>query len=144
MTKHLAFARLQMHEHVDIIPGLLRINLVLNNGAAFSLVPGRRWFLIATGIVAMIAIPVWFFLKSDHRLAAVMGLGMVLAGICGNLYDRIFNYGLVRDFIDLYVGRWHWPTFNVADSLLCIGVAILLLDQWLIGRPSQRHGLPQR
>lgn len=144
LTKHLAFARLQMDEHIELIPGLLRINLALNSGGAFSLVPGRRWLLIAAGIAAMVAILVWLFLTKDHRMPVIMGLAAVLAGICGNLYDRIFNYGLVRDFIDLCVGRWHWPTFNIADSLLCIGVAIMLLYQWLTGRPSQRHGLPQR
>jgi signal peptidase II len=57
----------------------------------------------------------------------LIAVSCINAGIIGNLYDRFFNEGRVRDFIDVYVGSYHWPTFNVADSLLCIGVGILLL-----------------
>ena len=56
-----------------------------------------------------------------------ISLGLITAGVVGNLYDRLFNEGRVRDFIDVYRGHWHWPAFNVADSLLCIGVGLIII-----------------
>jgi signal peptidase II len=59
--------------------------------------------------------------------------------VCGNMYDRIFNGGAVRDFIDVYYRGHHWHTFNVADSLLCIGVGLLIISTFLIERPGRKH-----
>jgi signal peptidase II len=65
-----------------------------------------------------------------------VALGLFAAGVCGNLYDRIFNDGLVRDFIDVYYRQHHWPAFNVADSMLCIAVGLGIISCfWAPKRP---------
>ncbi len=68
-----------------------------------------------------------------------IALGLFTGGILGNLYDRIFNDGMVRDFIDVYIGNKHWPTFNVADGLLCIGVGLLIISTFVTEKSSQKH-----
>ncbi|MDH7600365.1 MAG: signal peptidase II [Sedimentisphaerales bacterium] len=142
-TKKLVFSLLQTGGHIQIIPGLLQLRLALNDGAAFSLAAGKYWVLVSIGILAFAAVIVWLFVTKGLTRLMSVGLGMIAAGIGGNLYDRLFNNGLVRDFIDLYVGRWHWPTFNIADTLLCIGVGCWFLASLLTDRPCQRHDLPR-
>lgn len=75
----------------------------------------------------------------------MFSLGCITAGIIGNLYDRAFNGGCVRDFIDVLIPviDYHWPTFNVADSLLCIGVGLMILGN-LTSTTDRTRDLPQR
>ena len=110
----------------SIIDGFLRFILAENIGAAFSLFAGMTWMFIVISIIALIVINTMFVLGRLTPRLTLAALACMNAGVIGNLYDRLFNEGRVRDFIDVYVGSWHWPTFNVADSLLCIGVGILL------------------
>jgi signal peptidase II len=114
-------------QEYPLIDGFLQFVLRVNDGAAFSLFRGWTYFLVGISAVALvIVIGVFFFGKLRSRLM-LFALGCITAGIIGNLYDRAFNAGCVRDFIDVYVGSHHWPTFNVADSLLCIGVGLLVI-----------------
>ena len=109
---------------VSIIDGVLQFVLVENVGAAFGIAPGKRYLLVAVSILALIVIfAVFLFGGAKQRLVHV-ALGLFAAGVCGNLYDRIFNDGLVRDFIDVYYRQHHWPAFNVADGMLCIAVGL--------------------
>lgn len=110
-----------------LIDGFLQFILRENTGAAFSLFSGMKWMFVAISVLAMIVLVVLFFLGKLTPRLTLAALACMNAGILGNLYDRLFNEGRVRDFIDVYVGSYHWPTFNVADSLLCIGVGILLV-----------------
>ncbi len=132
-TKHAVFQWLQTkpyHEEV-LIPDILTFVIRLNDGAAFSLFSGHRWPLIAVSIAALLfVVGLFLFAGIRHRLTLV-ALSMFTAGIVGNLYDRMFNNGLVRDFIDVvyYPGK-HWPAFNIADSLLCIAVGLLLISSF--------------
>jgi signal peptidase II len=141
-TKSLIFKWLQPGETYSVIDGFFQLTAVLNAGAAFGLADGRRFFLIATSVIASLAIVAFFYFgKITNRLAqlalglfmvknrlAQLALGLFMAGVCGNLYDRIFNNGLVRDFIDVTIwpGK-HWPAFNLADSMLCIAVGLLVI-----------------
>ena len=112
-----------------IIDGFLTFVMVLNNGAVFGIGGGRRLQLIAVSVVMLVAVVLYFaFYSGRERRIVHIILALFTAGICGNLYDRIFNDGLVRDFIDVayWPGR-HWPAFNVADSLLCIAVGLVLI-----------------
>jgi signal peptidase II len=124
---------------VSIIDGFLRFIIALNDGAAFSTFSGRPYVLMVISAVALlIVLGVFLFSGTQHRSIHV-ALGLFTGGICGNLYDRVFNDGLVRDFIDVHIGNRHWPTFNVADSLLCIGVGLLIISTFLTERPCQKH-----
>jgi len=114
-------------QQYSLIDGFLQFILRVNDGAAFSLFRGWTYFLVGISAVALVVvIGVFFFGKLSSKLM-LFALGCITGGIIGNLYDRAFNAGCVRDFIDVYVGSHHWPTFNVADSLLCIGVGLLVI-----------------
>lgn len=115
---------------VPVIENFFDWRLSYNTGSAFSLfagTAGARWFLTVIGIIALGAI-VWMLVKAkDDQRRLAIGLGLVAGGAIGNLIDRIL-YGKVTDFV---VWKWYeheWPTFNVADAALCVGVGLLFLD----------------
>ncbi len=129
----------QQSHSFSIINGFIRFIIAVNNGAAFGTFAGKPYLLTAISVIALIVVfGVFLFSGSQYRLIHI-ALGLFTGGICGNLYDRIFNDGLVRDFIDVYYRNKHWPTFNVADSLLCIGVGLLIVSTFLTEKPSQKH-----
>jgi signal peptidase II len=113
-----------------MIDGFFNFTLVLNRGAAFGLFssipdPWRGIVLSVTSIIALVFVA--FLLTKDfrHNQAAHAALGMIVGGGVGNAIDRI-QHGAVVDFLDFYFGNYHWPAFNVADSAIFVGVAILL------------------
>ena len=114
---------------VSIIDGFLQLVLAENEGAAFGIAAGQSWLLVAVSVIALMVILAVFLFGGTKRKLVHIALGLFTAGVCGNLYDRIFNNGLVRDFIDVvyWPGR-HWPAFNIADSMLCIGVGLLIIQ----------------
>lgn len=128
-SKSAVFSMLSRTEYGEytLIDGFLKFIWRENTGAAFSAFQGWTVFLISIAAIALVAVIAVFFSHKVTSKLALFSLGCITAGIIGNLYDRIFNEGRVRDFIDVYVGAHHWPTFNVADSLLCIGVGLLII-----------------
>jgi signal peptidase II len=118
-----------------VIDGFLRLQMAQNPGAAFGIAAGHRPMLITVSVVAMVVVLAVFLFAGTQRKIVHVALALFAAGVCGNLYDRLFNDGLVRDFIDVvYWPGKHWPAFNVADSLLCIAVGLLILSSF-----SPRH-----
>jgi signal peptidase II len=113
-----------------VVDGLCKFVMRLNDGAAFSIASGQRIILVSISIIALIAVIGIFLFGSDRRKIMLIALALFLAGIVGNLYDRIFNDGFVRDFIDIYRGNWHWPAFNIADSMLCTAVGLMLITSF--------------
>jgi len=126
------------HNHnVSIIDGFVDFVMKENTGAAFSIAAGQRWLLTGISIVAlMVALGIFVFGRIKHRIL-IVAIALFTAGVVGNLYDRLFNEGRVRDFIDIYWRRWHWPAFNVADSLLCVAVGLLIISNFLIAKIPQ-------
>ena len=134
----------QPSQNVTIIDGFLRFIIALNDGAAFSTFAGKPYLLTAISVIAlMVVFGVFLFSGTQYRLIHI-ALGLFTGGICGNLYDRVFNDGLVRDFIDVYYRNKHWPTFNVADSLLCVGVGLLIISTFITEKSSQKHDQQQK
>ncbi len=117
----------QGRDSFPVIDGFLRLVMALNDGAAFGLFRGNSQWLAAVSIIALIMVFGLFLFGGFKQKLMHVALALFTAGVLGNLYDRIFNDGLVRDFIDVvyWPGR-HWPAFNVADSMLCIAVALLI------------------
>ena len=139
LTKHIAFQRLRRGEAVPLLPGCLDLRLSGNQGAVFGIGQGFGWFFILATVVATAAIlwAVWKYGRSSRLLSC--GLGLLLGGALGNLYDRIV-IGFVRDFIDAYIGAHHWPTFNVADMAICVGAGMLVLQALLApSRDGKAH-----
>ncbi|HSV27581.1 MAG TPA: signal peptidase II [Sedimentisphaerales bacterium] len=123
-------------DEYKLIEGFLSVVMRENAGAAFGIAEGQRILLIVFAATAMAGITgylIWGRIRDKVMCAA---LGLFMGGAAGNLYDRLFNNGMVRDFIDVHWRGWHWPAFNVADSLLCIAMGIFLAKSFLTGRPS--------
>lgn len=133
VTKLLVLQNLPLGSHVSIISGFFNLVHVHNKGAAFSLLNSisveftRPFFIITTGLVLGVVGYFWWRLPKTSWPAA-LGYSLIMAGAVGNLIDRV-RLGEVVDFLDFYWGRYHWPAFNVADSLVCLGAAILV---WVI------------
>ena len=114
--------------HVSLINGFLQLRAQENPGAAFGIANGQPVFLVSVSIIAMVVLLGLFLFGRMNRGLHHLALGLFSAGVMGNLYDRLFNDGYVRDFIDVYYGRRHWPTFNLADTMLCLAAGILVLS----------------
>ena len=115
---------------IEVIPDLFSLTLAYNRGAAFGflgdLPDGVRQ--IALGAATVLALgTVLFMLLKYHRQSiwGCLSIGMILGGAVGNIIDRV-RLGMVIDFLDVYWGEYHWPTFNIADSCICVGVTILI------------------
>ena len=118
---------------VSVIPGFARLVLAYNTGAAFSSfaeLSWSRWLLAGAALLAL-GLALWVATGPlGRRPASLTALGLVCGGALGNLVDRL-RLGKVVDFVDLYVGNWHWPVFNLADAAITIGGVWLA---WLLIR----------
>ena len=116
-----------------VISGFLNFAYAQNPGVAFSMLDDHgdsgRWALSAVAIVAATLV-LYFFWRTPRTDDRIMGaLALLLAGIVGNVTDRI-RLGFVVDFIDVQFGNWHYPTFNVADAAICVGAGLLVIDMF--------------
>jgi len=125
-SKAAAAARLSDGSSVPVLPGLLDLRLAFNDGAAWSMLAGRRLLLcaVSAAMLALLAANLRQLVETRLSRAAA---GLLAGGILGNLADRL-RTGLVVDFIDVHRGAWSFPTFNLADSAICVGVGLLLLS----------------
>jgi signal peptidase II len=130
--------------HFSIIAGFLRLVRTENPGAAFGIATGQYHILVALSTVALVVILAAFYFGGRQRTIVHVALALFAAGVCGNLWDRIFNNGYVRDFIDVYYRDYHWPAFNMADSMLCIGVGLLIISTFLTGQSCQKRARRQK
>ncbi len=132
LSKRLVQDSMYLHESVPVIKGLFHLTYVRNTGGAFGVLAGgsaafRLPFFIAISLVA-VAVLGWFVYRvPENRPALVAACGAVLGGALGNLIDRI-AFGEVIDFLDLFYRSYHWPTFNLADSFITLGVAVMVFD----------------
>ncbi len=135
----------QQHNSIPIIDGFLQLVRLENPGAAIGIASGQRYLLIAVSVIALIVIFGIFLFSGSERKLVHIALGLFAAGVCGNLYDRIFNDGSVRDFIDIvYWPGKHWPAFNIADSLLCVGVGLMIFSALLTHKSPPAHAQQHR
>ena len=119
-----------LHQSIPVIDGLFSFTYLRNRGAAFSFLSDASWrlpFFIGVTLVAALVIVVALKKMRDDQKLAQSALAMIFSGAIGNLIDRV-RLGEVIDFLDVYWKTHHWPAFNVADSLICIGVALVALD----------------
>ncbi len=130
LSKYLVVANMELHESVDIIPGVFRFTYIHNDGAAFGSLDDARWVFMILSSVAIVGILVFMFWKKPQDKLMLASLTLIVSGGIGNMIDRI-ALGYVIDFIDFcaFPKIWMW-VFNVADSFVCIGAGMLML--WLI------------
>ena len=129
-TKWLVDQKMALHESIPLIDNFLALTYVRNKGAAFGIFADSDFripFFVSVSLAAIFGIA-WFYRKiaEDQRLLQ-WALALVFSGAIGNLVDRIL-YGEVIDFVDAHWYQHHWPAFNVADSCISIGVALLFVD----------------
>ncbi len=143
ITKWLVVARLELHQTVPVVPGLLNLTHIRNTGVAFGLLNSAEFAykpllvaLVALGALVGVALYA-SQLPPDHRWARG-GLALILGGAAGNLVDRA-RQGYVVDFVDAYWGSWHFWAFNVADAAINVGVGLLIIDLF---RPGHARPAP--
>jgi signal peptidase II len=138
-TKVLAEDHLLGSGQVVLIPGFVNLTLVENTGVAFGLFAAGGntlgvVILSLLGLMALSLVLYYFWRTPETNRTVLVGLALILGGAVGNLVDRLMS-GSVTDFIDVYVGRYHWPTFNAADSAIVIGICLMAIDAFW-PRPS--------
>jgi signal peptidase II len=132
LTKAAIRATLPLHESVTIVPGLMDFTHVRNTGAAFGILnlaefPFKSAVIALVATAALVAVGMYAASLAHHQLVARIGLALIIGGATGNLLDRI-AVGSVVDFVDVYWRTHHFWAFNIADSAITIGVAIMILD----------------
>jgi signal peptidase II len=133
-TKLYVHTTLALHESHPIIAHLFAFTYVRNSGAAFGMLARQsqeflRLFFPAVTVVALVGLCMYFVRVPYQRTLTLWGLCLIIGGATGNAIDR-FWLGQVIDFLDVHWYAYHWPAFNVADSSICIGVGLLLLDSF--------------
>jgi len=125
LTKRLVLKHIALAEAVPLLSFLSLVH-VQNRGAAFGLFSsvGNKTFIIVSTVAIILIILSLFTLK---RRLEIFSLSLILGGAIGNLIDRL-SMGRVIDFIDLHIGRWHWPAFNLADSFITVGIVLFLIS----------------
>jgi signal peptidase II len=137
LTKAIVRAQLPLHASVTLVPGLIDFTHVRNTGAAFGILngadfPGKTEVIAVIATAALIGVGMYAASLAHHQLVARVGLALIIGGAAGNLLDRIIA-GSVVDFVDVYWRSYHFWAFNVADSAITIGVAIMMLDMLGVG-----------
>ena len=131
-SKYLAVQSLEFGNPVPMIEGIFNLTLVHNKGAAFGMFSSIENETLRLGVLwgatAVAITVVWYLYKKEMKGSKLheWALAGILAGAIGNVIDRI-RLGYVIDFLDFYYQSYHWPAFNIADSLICVGVVVLIL-----------------
>jgi signal peptidase II len=126
-------AHIQPGAAIPVIPHVFRLTHVLNFGAAFSMFASStspdtvRWCLIGFSMIAAVAVVVLIWKWGRSLTLTSFALSLILGGAIGNLYDRA-KFKFVVDFLEVHIGSYHWPDFNVADSAIVVGACLLLLE----------------
>lgn len=130
VTKAIVLERFAEHERLGVIPGLLDWTLRFNEGVAFSFLVGgpewQRYGLAAFALTVAVVFAVWLARLPAHDKLQATSIALVIGGAVGNVIDRL-RLGHVVDFILVYRGGWEFPAFNVADSAICVGAALLAI-----------------
>ena len=133
LSKHWASANLAYRDPIAVT-SWFDFMLAHNTGAAFSFLADaggwQRWFFTVVTVVVSFVLVIWLARLSRSQLWLGLGLGLVLGGGLGNLWDRI-ALGYVVDFVSLHYRTWYWPAFNVADSAISVGAIMLIVDSFL-------------
>ncbi|MEE9591602.1 MAG: signal peptidase II [Thermodesulfobacteriota bacterium] len=129
ITKAIISHRLNLNQTIGVMAGFFNIVYIKNPGAAFGLFRGwgsmRGIFLVIVTLLALIII-IYIYRKTTERLLR-FSLSLIAGGAIGNLIDRV-RLGEVVDFLDFYIGKYHWPAFNIADSAITVGVFIAVVE----------------
>jgi signal peptidase II len=132
LTKAAVRSAVPLHSSVTVIPGFVDLTHVRNTGAAFGILnaadfPFKTVVIALVATAALVAVALYAASLAHHQLSSRIGLALIIGGAAGNLIDRVVS-GSVVDFVDVYWRTYHFWAFNVADSAITIGVAVMILD----------------
>lgn len=131
-SKHAIVASMELYQSIQVT-GFFNLTYVHNYGAAFSFLADsggwQRWFFTAIAVVVSVLLIRWMRQTPRTQVMLPMAFALILGGALGNVYDRLV-LGYVVDFIDIYYQQWHWPAFNIADSAICLGAILLIIDMF--------------
>lgn len=141
LAKWVVATNIPLHESIVVIPGFFHLTHVQNTGAAFGLFAdsSAQWkvgALVSFSVVALVVVSALLWKNSHSLSVTTIGLSLILGGATGNLWDRMVS-GHVVDFLDFYVGSYHWPAFNVADSAIVLGAILLVSEIVFAKSPSE-------
>jgi signal peptidase II len=141
-TKWLVETRLGPYDSRTIIPGFFDIVHSRNSGVAFGILSNdpsalRTGALIAFSVLAMVFLALIFWRTRQQSATTRYAIALIFSGAIGNVFDRLRS-GSVTDFLDFYIGSWHWYTFNIADTAITIGAALLLLEMLTRARAERK------
>ncbi|HQO14772.1 MAG TPA: signal peptidase II [Smithellaceae bacterium] len=142
LTKAVITEKLFMYGTHKVIDGFFNLVYVMNPGAAFGFLSRtpelfRYSFFIGITVLAMLLI-IYYLVKSENEKTIItLSLALIFGGAVGNLIDRI-RFGAVVDFLDFYIGNWHWPAFNAADSAITVGAALMLWEMIIARRKKPK------
>ena len=127
VTKALVINFFNLYDSVALLP-MINLTFVVNYGFAFGLLnnPSLNQILVSLVILAIIIYFLYLLIKTQDKIFQLT-LTLILAGALGNFIDRIFR-GFIIDFIDIYIGKYHWPAFNIADSCITVGFVVLMIN----------------
>ena len=141
LSKYWMVTNFAEYEVLRVWP-VFNLTLVYNTGAAFSFLSDaggwQRWFFITIGVLVSAAMVVWLSRLDVRERLTAYGLALVVGGAIGNVIDRIV-LGKVVDFLQWHWQDWYWPSFNLADSAITLGVVLLLLDGLFSGRSTEEQ-----
>jgi signal peptidase II len=137
LTKALVRSTVPLHASVTVIPGFMDFTHVRNTGAAFGLLnaadfPFKTVLIGVIAVAALVGVGMYAASLARHEIMARVGLALIIGGAAGNLIDRVI-IGSVVDFVDVYWQAYHFWAFNVADSAITVGAAIMILDMLGVG-----------
>lgn len=124
-SKFLIHSTFKPYESIHLLP-FFSIKYARNTGAAFSILEGQRWLLAIIAILISLFIIYVLYKNERKKILENFSFALILGGALGNLLDRLY-YGYVIDFIDVNFGTWHYPTFNIADCAICIGIMFFIM-----------------
>ncbi|MGY0160049.1 signal peptidase II [Edwardsiella tarda] len=139
-SKQLILQHFMLGETLPLFPSL-NLHYARNYGAAFSFLADsggwQRWFFAAIAIAICLALLVMMYRNTASDRLNNIAYALIIGGALGNLFDRLWH-GFVVDMIDFYVGNWHFATFNLADTAICIGAALVVLEGFLPARNKEK------
>ena len=145
VSKLVVSGSMQLYQSIKIMP-YFNLTYVHNTGAAFSFLSDaggwQRWFFAGLAVIISSVMVVWLAKLKQHETLLAVALSLVLGGAIGNLIDRL-AYGYVIDFLDVYYQSWHWPAFNIADSAITLGVVLMLLESFGLGKSEDASELKE-
>ncbi|WP_199073447.1 MULTISPECIES: signal peptidase II [unclassified Erwinia] len=138
-SKQWVINHMMLHETLPLMP-FFNLFYAHNYGAAFSFLADKggwqRWFFAGIAIAIVVSLLVMMYRTAAGKKLNNIAYALIIGGALGNLFDRAYH-GFVVDFIDFYVGDWHFATFNIADCAICIGAALIVLEGFI--SPSGRQ-----